>query len=63
MKNRRHYNFGSLPRILLIKKKKKKKEDWGKNKKGIDPELNEIVSCGKKAEKNVPCTTQNWHAH
>ena len=36
-----------------------KEKDLGKNKKGIDPEVNKIVSCGKKVEKNVSCTTQS----
>ena len=28
-----------------------KEKDQGKNKKGIDPEVNKIVSCGKKCKK------------
>ena len=28
-----------------------KEKDYGKNKKRIDPEVNEIVSCRKKLEK------------
>ena len=28
-----------------------------KNKKGIDPEINKIVSCGKSG-KNISCATQ-----
>ena len=29
-----------------------------KNKKGIDPKVNKIVSYGKKVERNVSCATQ-----
>ena len=30
-----------------------------KNKKGIDPKVNKIVSCGKRVEKNVSCGKQS----
>ena len=30
-----------------------------KNKKGIDPKVNKIVSYGKKVERNVSCATQS----
>ena len=43
-------------KLLLITENARNKQtikgkDSGKNKKGIDPEVNEIVSCGKKWEK------------
>ena len=50
MKNRGHYNFCLLPRILVTKKNNKRRR-LRKNKKGIDREMNKIVLCGKKWKK------------
>ena len=49
--------------LLLItenagNKQTMKEKDEGEKKKGINPELNKIVSSGKKVEKSVSCATQ-----
>ena len=50
--------------ILLItentrNKQTIKEKDSEKNEKEIDPEVNKIVPCGKKWEKNVSWATQS----